>query len=764
MRTTWIWVMLLLTGMGCRTARYIPEGEKLYTGAEINWTSAHKVEGKAALRSEVEDLLHPNPNTTFMGARPGLWAHYRKEAGKAGPLARFLYKKYGEEPVYLSQVQPDRTLTLINNRLENRGYFFSVLRKELREDARHARIRYYIDLPEPYRLMTYHWVGDSTRTLERTLVDAMRKNTLLPPGTRYDLDKLKAERERIDRALKNQGYYNFHPDFLLFRADTNQYKTKGFDLYLSVKSATPASARHPYRVKEVKVYPNYQVDNGDTLRQGVVVEGVEFIQSTESFKPHLLREYVLIAPGNPYTLRHHTLTSNRLAGIGNFRFVNIRYYPEDSLQLDSDGYGSLQAGIYLSPLNRQSMRVELQALSKSNNFVGPNLLMTYRNRNTFRGGETFGITGKFGYETQFSGGERTGLNSFELGVEADLVYPRLIAPIHVKQRVGYSVPKTRIALAYTILERVQLYRLNSLQGSFGYQWNSSRYASHEVYPLSLNFVGVSRTSAEFEEILAGNPFLQRSFDQQFIAGLTYAFQFSQLSNTSQLHRYFVRFNIDLAGNTLSALNALGGESGSDLFLGEPYARYSRFDLDLRHYFRTSKETRLITRAFAGVGLPHGGQASLPFIKQFFAGGPNSIRAFRIRSLGPGTYRPEEVTLSSFFDQSGDVKVEANMEYRFPMISYLKGAVFADAGNVWLLNENEALPGSQFTGDWFRQLALGVGVGFRLDFEFFVIRLDLATPLRNPAEVANPWQRTFRPLERSWRQDFLVWNFGIGYPF
>jgi outer membrane protein insertion porin family len=758
-------LLLALHFWGCGTSKYIPEGEKLYTGATLAWHSSQRIEGKSALKAEVDDLLRPSPNTTFLGARPGLWAHYKKEAGKDGPWARFIYKKYGEAPVYLSAVQPERTLTLIANRLENRGYFFPEVRHEIQESKYKAQLVYTLRLPSPYLLETYQLLGDTSQAVVKEVRAAMTKNSLLTKGVRYDLDKMKTERERIDRVLKDKGYYNFHPDFLLFRADTNQYEHKGYDLFLSIKSNTPPEALAPYKLDEVVVYPDYKVANGSGHSEdSTTVDGVQFIQNELAFKPHLLREYVLLQPGEIYSQRTHNLTTNRLSAIGNFRYVNVRFYPADSLQLDPEGYGHLRAGIYLAPLNRQSMRVEVQALSKSNNFVGPNLLVSYRNRNTFHGGESFGVTTKFGYETQFSGGERTGLNSFEIGAEADLVFPRLISPIRVRQRIGYSVPKTRIALSYTILERVQLYRLNSLLGSFGYQWKSSRYASHEVYPLSLNFVGVSRTSAEFEEILAANPFLQRSFEQQFIAGLTYSFQYSQLGNTSRRHRYFIRFNTDLAGNTLSALNSLGGESSSELFLGEPYARYSRFDLDLRHYMRTGKETRLITRAFAGVGFPHGGQASLPFIKQFFAGGPNSIRAFRIRSLGPGTYRPEEVTLSSFFDQSGDVKVEANMEYRFPMISYLKGAVFADAGNVWLLNENEALPGSQFTGDWFRQLALGVGVGFRLDFEFFVIRLDLATPLRNPAEVANPWQRTFRPLERSWRQDFLVWNFGIGYPF
>ena len=746
--------------------KYLPEEEKLYTGGKVNWKSEERVKAKKALRSEVEDLLRPQENKTFLGLRIGLWSYYKNQEEKPGIIAKFIYRKYGEEPVYLSDLESERTISLIHNRLENRGYFFASVDQEVKEKNQTASAVYSVHLPAPYRLETYQYYGDTTRFLEKEIEFIMHQKPLLKIGDRYDLDKLKAERERIDPELKNRGFYYFNPDFLLFRVDTNQYAHKGFDLFLSLKPETPREALFPYKIDEVIVFPDYQVtdENMENKRDSIIVDGISFVQSEEAFKPNLLRNYILFKPGDIYSRHVQNRTITRISNIGNFRFVNIRFYPKDTIQTDKEGYGSLGAGIYLSPFNKRSLRLEMQALSKSNNFVGPNLLISYRNRNIFRGAESLSISGKFGFETQFAGGQRTGLNSFEFGLESELLYPRMVVPFRIKPGFGYSVPKTRISLSYSILERVNLYRLNSLVGSFGYQWISSRYTSHEIFPVSLNYLKASRISPRFEEVLQANSFLRRSFDQQYIAGLIYSFQFSQLVNQEKTHRFFTRFNLDMSGHTLTLFSNLGTGSGSDDFLGEKFAYYSRFDIDLRHYLRINNSNRFITRAFAGAGFSHGNTQTIPYIKQYASGGPNSIRAFRIRSLGPGAYHPVEVGLSSFFDQSGDVKLEGNLEYRFPIVWFLNGALFADAGNVWLLKENVDLPGSRFTSDWTNQLAFGAGFGIRLDFDFFVVRLDLATPLHDPSKEVDKWQRSFNLLQKDWRRNYLVWNFAIGYPF
>jgi outer membrane protein assembly factor BamA len=287
---------------------------------------------------------------------------------------------------------------------------------------------------------------------------------------------------------------------------------------------------------------------------------------------------------------------------------------------------------------------------------------------------------------------------------------------------------------------------------------------HELNPISINLVNQTQTSPEFEQILDQNPFLRRSFEQNFIVGVNYLFNFNKLIDDTKRHGVFVGTGLDVAGNLLNGLSNLS-DSESGKIIGLEYAHYAKVDVDLRYYFRPAAKHTIATRLLAGVGMPIGNSVSLPYIKQFFSGGPNSVRAFRIRSIGPGSYQPDETSINSFFDQSGDIRLEGNVEYRFPIVSFLKGALFMDAGNIWLWNENEALPGGKFNKDWTKELAVGTGVGLRVDVQFFVIRFDLATPLRYPyLPEGERWGNTFDIGSKTWRRDNLNFNFAIGYPF
>jgi outer membrane protein assembly factor BamA len=434
-----------------------------------------------------------------------------------------------------------------------------------------------------------------------------------------------------------------------------------------------------------------------------------------------------------------------------------------------DGTGSLSAGIFLSPLNKRSIRAELQAVTKSNGFAGPGVAVTYNNRNLFKGGETLSITGDFAYEAQISGGKDTGLTGIAAGLKTELTIPRLV-PVS-PGRFRYAVPKTRIVLGGDILKRSKLYTLASLNTSFGYTWKANQFVYHELNPVSVNYVDLSNTTAEFDSILNKNPFLRRSFDQQFIAGLNYTFTYNELVDENKDHPIFISTSWDIAGNTLNLL------SGSrDKVFGLEFAQYAKADIDFRYYLKWGKEQAFITRLYAGWGIPYGNSSTLPFVKQFFSGGPYSVRAFQIRSLGPGSFGADQDGTASFFDQSGNLRLEGNLEYRFPIWSYLKGAFFADAGNVWLTGEMEIpeneppesrefheqlLAEGQFGSDWIRELGIGLGFGLRIDIQSFVIRLDLASPLQIP--YLPEGERTRIPFFEGGSNN-LVFNFAIGYPF
>ena len=357
-----------------------------------------------------------------------------------------------------------------------------------------------------------------------------------------------------------------------------------------------------------------------------------------------------------------------------------------------------------------------------------------------------------------------------------MIIPRLLFPVEFNTNFfEYDIPKTKISLGGDYLRRAQLFTLASLNASFGYFWNANKYVTHQFNPISLNYVRLSNTSPEFEDILKANPYLQSSFDQEFIAGLTYSFIYNGMIDLNKKNVFFVNTNFDTAGNTMSLFGS-ENEMGKKEVLGLDYAQYAKLDIDFRFHHRLGNQSLIATRLFAGYGLPYGNSDVMPFSKQYFAGGPYSVRAFRTRSLGPGTFNPnepnmlepdlpegEEQTLySGYRDQTGNIRFEANAEYRFPIVTYLNGAFFVDAGNVWTseaqpettnLNSNGS---GKFGKDFLNELGIGTGAGLRIDIQSFVIRFDLAFPLHDPS----------KPQGDRWVNDFgsPVFNFAIGYPF
>lgn len=760
-------ILLVLASLyACSVGKFIPKGEALYTGSKIDIESDNEIKNIKKVNQELQTLLTPEPNSQFLGMRPGLYFHFIAQKEKPGFLNRWFNKKFGEEPVYLSDVNPLRIKDLMLNRLDNRGYFYSKVSSAIDSTQKHANVQFNVELQQPYTLEQFELDKDSLPIYED--ISKSLAKTQIKQGKRFDLELMKYERERIDRELKQKGYYNFNPDFLIFEVDTNRYDNKKFNLFLRLKKNVPKKSLIPYTIDSISVYPNFSIDTDTTAAvRTSVVNRISFFQKEEFFKPEKLEPYILFGIGQEYNSETSRLTSNRLSSLGTYKYVNIRFNETDTTATDS--VGSLSADIFLSPLTKRSVRAELQAVTKSNGFAGPGVSVIYNNRNLFRGGETLGLSGKFAYETQLSGGNNTGLSSIAGGLKADLIIPTLV-PFSPKS-FKYAVPKTKISLGMDILKRSKLYTLTSFNTSFGYTWNANKFVYHELNPISVNYVNLSNTTDEFTAILDKNPFLRQSFEQQFIAGLNYTFTYNELVDTNKSTPIFVSTNLDIAGN---ALNLLSGSKPT--IFGIEYAQYAKADIDFRYYLKWEKEQSLVTRLYGGWGIPFGNSSTLPFVKQFFSGGPYSVRAFNIRSLGPGTFTSDGDGTKSFFDQSGNLKLEANLEYRFPIWNYLKGALFADAGNVWLTNEveisddeteenkafnEELLAKGKFGSNWAKELGIGLGFGLRVDIQSFVIRFDLASPLQVPYLPEGDRIRT--PFIDG-GSDNIIFNFAIGYPF
>ena len=761
MKKNWANIVLVMSlGLlisACSVKQFIPEEKRLYTGATIELETDSTVENLSGLKTELEKVLRPEPNSKFLGMRPGLFYYYKNQKENPSFITRWLYKQIGEEPVYQSDVEPFEVEEILRNRLENNGFFYSTATSAFTEKEFEASIKYNVNVTTPYKRATFQL--DSMPYPLYGDVEEVTKNSPFLEEVRFDLSNMKLERQRIDRELKKKGYYNFNEDFLIFKADTNQYSTKRYDLYLGLKANVPKKATIPYKVKTINVYPNHDLEDSTSMTTERFNQK-NYLQDSLFIKPKYLDKFITLEEGDYYNPQNSKNTARRLSSLGAYKYVNVRFQETDTMATDS--LGSLNANIYLSPLTKRAIRAELQAVTKSNNFAGPNLALTYTNRNLFKGGENLSVSANLGYETQFASGDNAGLSSIEVGLKTELMFPRVISPFSVNEDFfEYTVPKTKTSLGISYLNRSELYALVSGNALFGYTWNANRYITYDFNPISVNYTRLSNTTEEFQEILDENPFLQRSFDQQFISGMTFSFTYNGMVDTNETYQIYLNSTLDVAGNSISLFGQDTEPGEPQEFLGLQYAQYAKADIDFRfHYnFGQNKSQTLATRLFAGYGLPYGNSEVVPYVKQYFSGGPYSVRAFRIRSLGPGTYNEDSDPNSdgTFFDQTGNIRLEANAEYRFPIYSFFKGAVFVDAGNVWNSTANPAFNGEdKFSSNFLNELGMGTGIGLRIDVQGFVIRFDLAAPFHDPS------------LPEGQRFDFQynnpVLNFAIGYAF
>ena len=743
--------------LSCSITKYIPEDEKLYTGAKIEIEADSTVEDSKGLKTELETVLRPEPNSKFLGMYLGLYYYYKSQKENPGFINRWLNKKIGEKPIYQSDIEPFEVEEILRNRLENKGFFYSSTSSTIVEDDTKTSVNYNINVAQPYKMASYQLDSMPSPIYEEVAKEI--KKSPFKIGSNFDLSHMKLERQRIDGVLKKKGYYNFNSEFFTFEADTNQYDNKRFNLFLKLKAEVPQKATVPYQVRRINVFPNYDLQ--DSTHTSVErFKEKNYYQDTLFIKPKYLNKYITVNENDIYDPLASKNTARRLSSIGAYKYVNIQYKELDSLLTDS--LGVLEANIYLSPLTKRAVRAELQAVTKSNNFTGPNLALTYSNRNLFKGGETLNISGNVGYETQFGSGDNAGLSSLELGLKSELIFPRVIFPYTFNEDFfEYSIPKTKTSLSVDYLSRSKLYTLLSGSALFGYTWNANRYITYEFNPISVNYTQLLKTSTEFEAILDDNPYLELSFDQQFISGLTFSFTYNEMVDNNDSNQFYLNTTIDVAGNSISMLSKDQGSDEPKTFLGLQYAQYAKADMDFRFHlnFGKNKSQTLATRLFAGYGMPYGNSEVIPYVKQYFSGGPYSVRAFSIRSLGPGTYNSDDYTDSdgTFFDQTGNIRLEANAEYRFPIFSFFKGAIFADAGNVWNSKTNPSFNGEdKFTSNFINELGMGTGVGLRIDVQGFVIRFDLAAPFHDPTlEEGDRWD---------FRIDDSVLNFAIGYSF
>lgn len=739
----------------CSTTRTIPKDDALYTGATVKLNADIPLREKKVFTSDLQASARPKPNSSFLGIpfKLLIWNAF----GNKKPNSFFgkLRGKLGEPPVLASQVNVQHNVDIFQNQLQNKGFFTAQVSGDTTIKGKKAHAYYTANAGSQYKIASVEFVNDSSKLTQAIL--ACADKSLLKAGNSYDLDVITGERNRIDAYLKEHGFYYFSPDFLIIQVDSVNAGNHLVNMRVRVKPTTPLEGRDVYTINNVYIYSNYSLNtaNTDTSKANrQFYDGYYIIDAHKKFRPKLFDEAMQFRPGDIYNRTDHNNTLNRLMNANVFKFVKNRF---ERAKVDSP---KLDVSYYLTPFPTKSIRAEFGLSNQSNNFNGTTVSLGYHHRNLFRAGEQFDFKIYGGTETSF-GGTYQGYNTFKYGTELDLAIPRFIVPFFKFSSRGPFMPHTNFQMAYESLDRIGLYSLQSFRLSAGYSWKKKQEISQELFPISINYVVPSNISLTFDTTMRNDPTLKHVVDTTVILGSTYQFTFNQqAAGIQKINSFFFNGLADVSGNVAGLF--LSGNQKS--VFGVPFAQYIKFEADGRYYRKLGLGSTWANRIDFGYGLPYGNSNQLPYVKQFFTGGNNSIRAFRSRTVGPGIYHAVQNNAGFIPDQTGDIKLELNTEYRPKISGPLYGAVFIDAGNIWLSKPDPNKPGAEFTGQFLSQLAVGGGVGIRLDIQIFVLRFDVAWPLREPW-LNNPWvinQINFGSTQ--WRRENVIYNLAIGYPF
>lgn len=761
--------------ISCSNTKFLKDGQMLYTGAEVKIEndSLSKKE-KSELKSALEESLTPKPNSTFLGLRPKLYAYNTtKEPKKEKGIKYWLKYKFGEEPVLLGDVDREFNKDIIVNYSENKGYFNAKAKYDTVSKNKKAQVIYTLNPGARYLISNVNFPKDST--LINSEIQNLKEKTLLKAGNPFDLDVIKNERQRIDNELKDKGFYYFSPDNIIVQADSTVTKDPKVELIVKLKDNTPKLATEQFTIDKVVVFPNYNLRdakkgkynipmNPDSLK-GYEYNNIYVVDPDKKFKPRIFDRALYFNQGDIYNRKDHNLSLNRLISLGIFKFVKNEFVVSDSLNHKFDAY------YVLTPRELQSLRLEALGRTNSANYAGSELNLNWTQRNFFRGAEQFKASVYGAFDVQM-GGPADAENIFRAGTNVQLSIPRIVAPFRFNSSSAF-VPRTNIQLGYEFQNRTTLYTLNTFNASFGYQWKENVRKEHELKVIDISLIDPANVTQKYMDKFPQNPYLERVVEQQLIFGPTYSYTYST-TMLPKKNTFYYKGMLDLAGNITGLVTGANKKEGKEkTIFGVPFSQYAKIENDVRFYHKFNEKTSFASRFIAGVAIPYGNSEHIPFSRQFFVGGSNSIRAFRARTLGPGSYDPRPQRAEGFvFDQSGDVKLELNAEYRANLYKFLNVAAFVDAGNIWLINDEfdqkgvNTRPGGKFSKEFLSEIAVGAGVGLRLDFSILVLRLDLAMPLRVPYyEKGDRW--TFDRInfgDSSWRKDNLILNIAIGYPF
>lgn len=739
-------------------------------------------------REEMKLLIRPRANRKFIGLfRIKASVYQRTGQGRQTNFKESLRSSFGEPPALVDSTSIKESAANIQRYLADKGYFYGTLEAEVEPTKRNpkkATVHFRIAPGPQYTFRKIEFEPTRSQIDEFVAFHMQQSNSfLLVPNQPFDADKIASSRTQLANYLREMGFFYFNRDLIYFEVDS-ALGTKQVDVKLKIKRPREPFVFEQFAFDSIFVNVDFQAyqSRNDTLVYDTIQRN-DYIfvdRSPQSIRKDILVQNMLFKKDLIFSESAMRLTQSRISDLNVFGYNNIRLQPNDSLR-------KLNIIVNLSPANRRQLKLESEVSTNSISLFGIAGSVTETRRNVFKGAEMLEIRANAGIESQQNVTasdvlSRTTFNTLEYGLSMAITIPRFLWPFTSWNERFYTAPRTRFGIRYNRQIRLDFTR-EILQANVGYLWMNKARERYEFFPAEISLARTARISDNLSNLLEqlSDPFLQFSFTNYINLATRFAYSVDNLTRRGT----FMRVNIEYAGNTLHAIYNVFDfqrDEPTRRFLGLPYFQYVRADVEYRKYWKHNDASTLASRIFVGAGLPLQNSIIMPLEKRYFAGGTNSIRAWLARELGPGGFGRYGQRL----DQFGEIRLEGNLEERFPIIGKFQGAIFLDAGNIWTLKDTTAVKRDLANfqiNRFYREIAIGTGFGLRYDFEYFVFRIDIGIKAHDPAfnagdrwVISNLFNRNW--IRNDWRGDlniplpenstlrypFTSFNVGINYPF
>ena len=739
-------LLILLAASSCSTVKHLPEGEVLYMGVHsLNYYSApeegeqKRVKEQADKSVTIVRTLWVKPNGALLGIpfirfipfRLYMYNWFYTE--KDSTFSRWMMENFGEPPTTISDINPEARVRLIENELFNQGYFGveGEYRLQYKRNGKgnKAWLHYSFVLPDAYTYREIRVNLDSSQQALQPSIDEYMKRSYLVSGHSFNLDEISREKQQLWEHLQNEGYYHLRKEQILIIADTTVGQRQ-VDLEYRINAEAPGPPFNKVYIGEKRIE----------------------LDSSMRVKPKLMQKAIPIEPDTPYTIEQTKRAIRNISSLGIFSDPMITYevQPQDSTRVDTR--------VKLGATDLFTVGANSDLNVKNTGYIGPNLGVFVTQKNLFGGAEnlTIGLDGYLDFPYGVLS-ERVSRSSGFM-VSASLSTPVLRTPLPVAKR-SLGLPRRVISLSVELNHRKDFFKIIEWKTSYGISWNWNSRINHTINLLNLNYAYLVDSTAEFAELINQSALIEYSYRSQFIMGPSYAFTYNNTLDQTRRFRTYWRAEVETSGNVLQGIYLLSGNKEKEKnFLGVPFSQYVRFYSDFRAYFQLGyrSTTQFAFRNVVGWGNAYGNSITVPYTRQFFIGGSNSLRPITARVVGPGRYLEFD---EAAYNQVGDIKIENNLEFRFKIFYILNGAIWSDFGNIWLMKEDPERPRSGIRWNKvFQDSYLTSGVGLRVDLGFLVVRADYGAILYLPV-----FEEGYRWL---WQNKLPLRGlvFGIGYPF